>query len=68
MSGGGEVHNQPRTRPRASLSRSVGSRATRSESFTLGEGQQRRIVAIDWDIAPELIEASFTAIFFVEPV
>jgi len=38
------------------------------ESFTLGERQQRRITAIDWDPPRELVDAGFRAIFFVEPV
>ena len=38
------------------------------ECFTLGEGQQRCITAIDWDPPRELVDAGFRAIFFVEPV
>ena len=38
------------------------------DTFTLGEGQQLRIVAIDWEIDQELKDAGFDAIFFVEPL
>jgi hypothetical protein len=38
------------------------------ETFTLGDGQQRRIVAIDWEIDQELRDAGFDAIFCVEPL
>jgi len=32
------------------------------------DGQQLRIVVIDWDIPQELRDEGFTAIFFVEPL
>lgn len=38
------------------------------DTFTLGDGQQLRITAIDWEIPRELTERGFTAIFFVEPL
>jgi hypothetical protein len=38
------------------------------ETFTLGDGQQLRIVAIDWEIEQELRDAGFDAIFYVEPL
>jgi hypothetical protein len=37
------------------------------DTFMLGEGQELRIVAIDRDIAQELKDEGFDAIFFVEP-
>ena len=38
------------------------------ETFALGEGQQLRIVAIDWEIDQEFRDGGFDAIFYVEPV
>jgi anti-anti-sigma regulatory factor len=38
------------------------------ETFTLAEGQQLRIVAIDPEIAEEFRDAGFNAIFYVEPL
>jgi hypothetical protein len=38
------------------------------EVITLGAAEQRRICAIDWEIAPELVSAGFRAVFYVEPV
>jgi hypothetical protein len=38
------------------------------DTCVLADGQELRIVAIDWEIAQELKDAGFDAIFFVEPM